>query len=160
MELSRLDSRRHAAGQLQAGGGDGSDSSWDGFGFGSKKGLNDGQTERLLGGPSSSSSSFSSSVSTDGAGEGARGVDPCVVCCTIFSLCGAFLLILLGIYAAADSEGKYLVLRTREQENPFVEELRGTKAGHIFGAALLYLLFVGGCGYKWYKREPLWKKKQ
>ena len=74
--------------------------------------------------------------------------------------CAGLLLILLGIYAAADSEGKYLVLRTREQENPFVEELRGTKAGIFFGAALLYLLFVGGCGYKWYKREPLWKKKQ
>jgi len=53
-----------------------------------------------------------------------------------------------------------LILRTREQENPFVEELRGTKAGHIFGAAVLYLLFVAGCGFKWYNRQPLWHKKQ
>jgi hypothetical protein len=167
MELSSLDSRRRSAGRLQAGGA-GDSSPWAGIGFGRKGSGGKDQNERLLGEPGSSpsSSSFSSSsamssadVDVGGVG-GPQGLDPCVVCCTLFSSCAAFLLILLGIYAAADRNGEYLILRTREQENPFVEELRMTKVGHIFGAAALYLFFVAGCGFKWYNRQPLWQKKR
>ena len=147
MELSSLESRRRLAGRLQAGGSDGESSSW---GFGSSRRGGMGQSERLLGGVSSSSTLSMFSEPTDASQ--APGIDPCVVCCTLFSACGAFLLILLGVYAAADSDGKYLILRSRE--NPYEEELRGTKAGHIFGAAFLYLLFVAGCGFKWYNRQP------
>ena len=162
MELSNLSSRRAASNRLQAGGGaKNSDSLWKGLGLGrnsrkKRSGSND-PNERLLGSDSSSNVSDSSFSSIPGV-EGET-IDPCVVCCTIFSACAAFLLFLLSIYAASDSEGKYLILRTSEQENPFEEEYRSAKAWHCFGAAILYLIFVAGCGYKWHKRQPLFNRK-
>ena len=61
-------------------------------------------------------------------------IDPSIICCTLFSIISATLLILLGIYGAADSESKYLILvEGGGKENGGT---RGAQVGHIIGAAV------------------------
>jgi hypothetical protein len=76
-------------------------------------------------------------------------IDPKIICCTIFSIVSACMLILLGIYGAADGEGKYLIL----VEGGGTENggSRGAQVGHIIGAAVVYCLFAAGCGFRWWK---------
>ena len=77
-------------------------------------------------------------------------VDPSIICCTLFSIISATLLILLGIYGAADSESKYLILvEGGGKENGGT---RGAQVGHIIGAAVIYTMFAVGCGFRWYRK--------
>ena len=77
-------------------------------------------------------------------------IDPKAVCCTVFSIISATMLLLLGIYGAADGEGKYLILvEGGGKENG---GSRGTQVGHIIGAAVIYTLFAVGCGFRWWKQ--------
>ena len=77
-------------------------------------------------------------------------IDPSIICCTLFSIISATLLILLGIYGAADSEAKYLILvEGGGKENGGT---RGAQVGHIIGAAVIYTMFAVGCGFRWYRK--------
>ena len=82
-------------------------------------------------------------------------IHPCIICCTIFSIISAICLLLLGIYGAADGEGKYLILVEGggKESGGGGGGSRGAQVGHIIGASIVYALFAAGCGFRWWKKS-------